>query len=143
MFCFILALLASVSDVHFICTMPAVSIFFMFYSCIFGKYTAFFLVCEMFCRGVGEKLRRRNFSTATPLAESEGFKPPERQSRSTDFESAPIVHSGNSPLSFFKTVQRYDFYMRVANIYGDIFAKFCIMSYFCMVKLEFIYDIST
>lgn len=31
-------------------------------------------------------------------AESEGFKPPVRTSRTADFESAPIDHSGNFPL---------------------------------------------
>lgn len=31
-------------------------------------------------------------------AEREGFKPPERTSRSPDFESGPIGHSGISPL---------------------------------------------
>ena len=31
------------------------------------------------------------------LAEREGFKPPERTSRSPDFESGPIGHSGISP----------------------------------------------
>ena len=34
----------------------------------------------------------------TPFgAEREGFKPPERTSRSPDFESGPIGHSGISP----------------------------------------------
>lgn len=31
-------------------------------------------------------------------AESEGFEPPVPRSRTTDFESAPINHSGNSPV---------------------------------------------
>lgn len=31
------------------------------------------------------------------LAESEGFKPPVRTSRTADFESAPFDHSGNFP----------------------------------------------
>lgn len=30
-------------------------------------------------------------------AESEGFEPPDRLGRSTDFESAPFDHSGSSP----------------------------------------------
>lgn len=35
---------------------------------------------------------------STPFgAEREGFKPPERTSRSPDFESGPIGHSGISP----------------------------------------------
>ena len=34
------------------------------------------------------------------FAEREGFKPPERTSRSPDFESGPIGHSGISPKSF-------------------------------------------
>ena len=37
-------------------------------------------------------------SNFTPfLAESEGFKPPVRTSRTADFESAPFDHSGNFP----------------------------------------------
>lgn len=34
------------------------------------------------------------------LAESEGFEPPVPQSGTTDFESAPIDHSGSSPARF-------------------------------------------
>ncbi len=35
------------------------------------------------------------------FAEREGFKPPERTSRSPDFESGPIGHSGISPVAAF------------------------------------------
>ena len=35
-------------------------------------------------------------------AESEGFKPPVRTSRTADFESAPIDHSGNFPWHSFQ-----------------------------------------
>jgi hypothetical protein len=33
------------------------------------------------------------------VAESEGFEPPVPLGRTADFESAPFVHSGNSPFS--------------------------------------------
>ena len=35
------------------------------------------------------------------LAEREGFEPPVRETRTTDFESAPFDHSGTSPNSWF------------------------------------------
>ena len=45
-----------------------------------------------------KKAARNRF--ASLFAESEGFKPPVQQSRTADFESAPIDHSGNFPVSF-------------------------------------------
>ena len=38
------------------------------------------------------------------MAEREGFEPPERARRSTDFESAPFDHSGTSPFLIFQYV---------------------------------------
>ena len=36
------------------------------------------------------------------MAEREGFEPPDRENRSTDFESAPFDHSGTSPKQYYK-----------------------------------------
>lgn len=50
----------------------------------------------------GYMKKKRNFIIEITLAaESEGFKPPVRTSRTADFESAPIDHSGNFPNAFF------------------------------------------
>ena len=46
------------------------------------------------------------------FAESEGFKPPVRTSRTADFESAPFGHSGNFPLP----LQKYNlFFIAIAE----------------------------
>lgn len=55
-------------------------------------------------------------------AESEGFKPPERTSRSADFESAPIDHSGNFPC--FR-VQKYNIFSEAPDFCGFFFEKSC------------------
>ena len=52
-------------------------------------------------------------------AEREGFKPPERTSRSPDFESGPIGHSGISP---------DDAYLSIADAKV---CKSCDFSYVC------------
>lgn len=52
------------------------------------------------------------------MAESEGFKPPVRTSRTADFESAPFDHSGNFPcvaLFFSNAVQRYIYLINRPN----------------------------
>ena len=48
--------------------------------------------------GKGKGVGCAQCAQPTPfVAEREGFKPPERTSRSPDFESGPIGHSGISP----------------------------------------------
>ncbi len=43
-----------------------------------------------------------NITCRTPLAESEGFKPPIPERGIPDFESSAIVHSANSPSRYFR-----------------------------------------
>ncbi len=43
------------------------------------------------------KIKAHCVSLCFGFAESEGFEPPDPLGRSTDFESAPFDHSGNSP----------------------------------------------
>ena len=53
---------------------------------------------EKWIKHVRTDIKKRNFIIEITLdAESEGFKPPVRTSRTADFESAPIDHSGNFP----------------------------------------------
>ena len=60
------------------------------------------------------------------FAESEGFKPPVRTSRTADFESAPIDHSGNFPFLFIGRKGMH--FRRHSKIYRSFFLVTLIQS---------------